>query len=202
MLRPEAEKRECRMAGGRLAHAAFPPSSARAAPTSSPCPEGSSAAPRPMAKARRRSRRSSPRAPPPCAGRRAALGGERNALRAPVRGGGFPVDQALADQRLDDRGDIAVRDHHPLRQLAERQPLRRLVELPIRSKRGSVMSKLSRSRPPYAVLDQSRAGEHSEPEAQLALVLGRTQLRRRLAVDRGVRGLRQLLHQTSPPAME
>ncbi len=56
-------------------------------------------------------------------------GGQADDLDAAILGRRPAVDQPLLGQPVDQTGDVAVRHHHALRQLAERHAVRRAVEL-------------------------------------------------------------------------
>ena len=107
------------------------------------------------------------------------------ALRAVVRddgtglGKGVRLDNArrrdagLAgfDQTLDQSGDIAVRDHHALRDIRQRHAFRHLVELghQVETRQGNV-EPLPQAAADLA-LDQGRARQKPQPEPKLAAVI-------------------------------
>ena len=124
-----------------------------------------------------------------------ALGGEAHDLGAAVVRRGAAVEQALLDQALGEPGDVAVRHHHALRQLAERHAVRRLVELrhQVEARQGHVEAVAQPAA--HLALDQRRAGEQPQPQAQFGLVVGRALRDLGLGIEDGA-----VVHQISPPA--
>ena len=125
------------------------------------------------------------------------LGGQAHELRAPVLGRGPAADEALLDQAVDQSGDVAVRDHHALRQLAQRHRLRRAVELRHQIEARQRDVEAVAQAPTDLALDHLLAGEQPQPQAQLVLVI----VRPFGDLGLGVEWCGALLHHISPPAM-
>jgi hypothetical protein len=79
----------------------------------------------------------------------------------------------LLDQPLGEPGHVAVRNHHALRQLAKRHPVRRLIELRHQVEARQRHVELVAQAAAYFSFDQGGAGEQPQPQPQLGLVVGR-----------------------------
>ncbi len=121
---------------------------------------------------------------------RVTIWARRSRRRAP------PLHQPLLDQPLDQAGDIAVRHHHALRELAERHPVACTIELrhEIEARERDVETV---AQPPADLgLDHLLAGEQAQPQPQLVLVVVRALGNLGLGIEWNA----AVLHQISPPA--
>ena len=126
-----------------------------------------------------------------------AFGGQADDLHAAVVRRRPPQDQALPDQPVDQAGDVAVRHHHALRQFAERHAVRRAVELRQQIEARQRDVEIVAQAAAHLVLDQRRAGEKTQPQPQLGLVVVGPLRDLGFGVERDCRSV---VHHSSPPA--
>jgi len=94
-------------------------------------------------------------------------------LHAPVGVRRSPVEVTGLDEALDQPGNVAVRHHHPLRDIGQRHAFGDLVEL------GHQVEPRQRDIEPltqpaaYLALDQGRAGQEAEPQSKFVAVIFR-----------------------------
>ena len=94
------------------------------------------------------------------------------------------VEMAGGDEPVDEAGEVAVRHHHPLREIGQRHAVRRLVELRHQVEAGQRDVEALAQAAAHLALDQRRAGEKTQPEAQLLPVILRALDRLGLGVER------------------
>ena len=97
----------------------------------------------------------------------AAVGREAHQERAPVAVHAHAFDQALGHELVGDAGDVATGDHEPVRELFHLQAVGVAFELghEVEARQGGV--ELLAQAGAHALLDQLRAGQQPQPQAQL-----------------------------------
>src|SRR5581483_11463202 len=94
------------------------------------------------------------------------FGRELDSEHPPIGVVDFADDQAFFLQAIGNTGDIAPGHHHPLRELAHLQTLRRALELRHQVEAGQGRLETRLQVLPDAVLDLVGAGEDPQPQAQ------------------------------------
>ena len=129
--------------------------------------------------------------------RNLAFMGQVYHLSTSICGGRTADNVSGGDEPVDEAGEIAVRHHHPLREIRQHHAIGGLVELRHQVEAGKRDVEALAQATAHLALDHGGAGEKAQPEAQLLTMIVRHLDRLRL----GVEGNCLVIHrQISPPA--